>query len=241
MSIEIQKNINTWLSQIENEYKAANSVDCVIFGYEESNLKVLVLECNMPPFEKMPSLVGDLIKPSENLEEAALRILEQRTGIKDIYLEQVSTFSDVHRHPLGRVISTAFYALVNVKDYNPSFLNSEDVVRWQNIEDIEDLAFDHNKILNVCIDRLRKAVRQMPIVFSILPQKFTLKQLQTVYEIILGVKLDKRNFRRKIKNFKLLKEHKESQQDVSHRPAKFYSLDPNMNDKIEDNGFSFGI
>ena len=239
MPIGLEENINTWISQLEKEYKVSNSVDCVIFGYGDDGLKVLALECNMPPFEKLPSLVGDLVRPDENLDEAAKRILDMRTGIKDLYLEQVSTFSDIGRHPLGRVISTAYYALINVADFNPYKLEFSEKVKWISTSDLDKMAFDHFEILNVCITRLRQALRQKPIGFSLLPSKFTLKQLQSVYEVILDVKLDKRNFRRKLKKFQILKEHKDLQQDVNHRPAKYYSFD--LKKYNQNNGYHFQL
>ena len=243
MAKEIEENINTWISQIETEYKAANSVDCVIFGYDEEDdsLKVLVLECNMPPFVGLPSLVGDLVRPTEDLDNSALRILEQRTGIKDLYLEQVATFGNTNRHPLGRVISTAYYALLKVSDYIPLSQSNTDKVKWMSIKDISEMAFDHKNILEVCVERLKKAVRQKPIGFTLLPKMFTLKQLQSVYEVILGIKLDKRNFRRKLKNFEILIEHQKLQKDVNHRPAKYYSFNFYEYNKREKEGYGFEL
>ncbi|NNF35605.1 MAG: NUDIX hydrolase [Saprospiraceae bacterium] len=235
------ENINTWLSHLKEDYKVAISVDCVIFGYDNQELKVLLLESNMPPFEGQESLVGDLVRPSETLDDAAQRILEQRTGIINLYLEQVATFSDIDRHPLGRVISTAYYSLIKVQDYAPEVKPDGLKVTWKSIQDINQLAFDHNLILNTCLQMLQRRVREKPIGFSLLPHKFTLKQLQSLYEAILGIKLDKRNFRRKIKNSEILIEHSESQQDVRHRPAKYYSFNKeNYNRKLEA-GYSFDI
>jgi 8-oxo-dGTP diphosphatase len=236
-----QENINTWLSHLKEEYKVAVSVDCVIFGYDKQELKVLLLECNMPPFEGQYSLVGDLIRPSETLDNSAQRVLEQRTGITNLYLEQVATFSDIDRHPLGRVISTAYYSLIKVDDYAPEDKPDSLKVSWKSINEVEELAFDHNLILQTCIDTLQRRVREKPIGFSLLPNKFTLKQLQSLYEAILGIKLDKRNFRRKIKNAEILLEHSESQQDVRHRPAKFYSFNKDNYHRKLEAGYSFDI
>jgi 8-oxo-dGTP diphosphatase len=241
MAVKVEENINIWLSQIQTEFKAAISVDCVIFGYDDNSLKVLVLECNMPPFEGMPSLVGDLVHPDENLEEAVQRVLQQRTGIKDLYLEQVQTFSAVDRHPLGRVISTAYYSLVKVNDYNPAIMDTREKIEWVDVNEVGIMAFDHNLILEVCIERLQKVVTEKPVGFSLLPRRFTLMQLQAMYEAILGKKLDKRNFRRKLKNFKILIEHTEAQQDVAHRPAKYYSFDTQAYHKKSKNGFNFDL
>ena len=218
------ENINTFLSHIKDEHKVALSVDCVIFGYMTGELKVLLLECNMPPFVGQYSLVGDLIQSCETLEESALKILKQRTGITDLYLKQVGTFSSIDRHPLGRVISTAYYTIIKENDYAPRESDNSLKVVWKSIDKIEDLAFDHNVILKKSLETLRWRVRNKPFGMKLLPKKFTLKELQALYEAVLGIELDKRNFRRKLKNSNLLVAHKESQQDVKHRPAQFYSF-----------------
>jgi 8-oxo-dGTP diphosphatase len=233
MIFDAEENINTWMTHIGQVSKAAISVDCVIFGYNENTLKVLVLECNMPPFEKLPSLVGDLIQGDESLEEAAARVLFQRTGLGKLYLEQVNTFSAPDRHPLGRVVSTAFYSLMQLSDYEPQPLEYENVY-WLDINEIDNMAFDHKEILEFALKRLKRTVKEKPIGFNLLPSKFTLLQLQSLYENILGVKLDKRNFRRKLKSLDILIEHKELQTDVSHRPAKLYSFDKKLYQEKHD-------
>lgn len=236
-----QENINTWLSHIKGDYKVAISVDCVVLGYDNQELKVLLLESNMPPFEGKNSLVGDLVRPSETLDDAAQRILEQRTGITNLYLEQVATFSDINRHPLGRVISTAYYSLVKARDYAPDVKSNGLNVTWKSIQEIKELAFDHNLILETCLNVLKRRVREKPIGFSLLPQKFTLKQLRSLYEAILGIELDKRNFRRKIKKAEILIEHSELQKDVRHRPAKYYSFNKENYNRKQEAGYSFDI
>ena len=235
-----KENINTWLSQINTEYKTAVSVDCVILGYDESDIKVLLLKCDMPPYEGLYSLVGDLVRPSEDLDMAAERILRERGGMKNVYMEQVQSFSKVDRHPLGRVITIAYYSLIRINDYhqnghaNPNY-------KWINVKEIKELAFDHMEILQVCLNKLQKQLREHPIGFNLLPQKFTLKELQTLYEVILGIKLDKRNFRRKLLSQDLLIDLKETQTDVAHRPAKLYSFDQEKYAAKIDSGFTFDI
>lgn len=178
----------------------------------------------MPPHEGKKSLIGDLVKSHETLDQAGQRILEHRTGIKDLYIEQVSAFSDPKRHPLGRVISIAYYSLVRIKNFE-LIDNDEKHLEWIPISNIGVMAFDHNKILSDCLSRLRRRLKERPIGFSLLPKKFTLIQLQRLYEIILGFELDKRNFRRKLHSTELLIDLNEFQQDVSHRPAKLFSFD----------------
>jgi 8-oxo-dGTP diphosphatase len=223
-SIPNSENINTWISELNSDAKAAISVDCVIFGYNEKELSVLQIECNMPPHEAKMSLIGDLVKSYETVDEAANRILEKITGLSDLYLEQVQTFSDPNRHPLGRVISVAYYSLIKTDKYE--LIDKEHKhLRWVPITSTEEMAFDHQQIMNLCYNRLKKRLRERPVGFSLLPKKFTLIQLQRLYEIILGIELDKINFRRKLKATGLLKDLGEVQQDVSHRPAKLYTFD----------------
>lgn len=238
MPFSNEENINTWIEHLSETSKVAISVDCVIFGYDENALKVLVLDCNMPPFEGLPSLVGDLIQREESLENAAQRVLLQRTGLSNLYLEQVNTFSHPDRHPLGRVISTAYYSLMQLSDYQISPFEYEDVY-WLDICEIDKMAFDHKDILDVCLNRLKKTVKEKPIGFHLLPSKFTLLELQSLYEVILGVKLDKRNFRRKLNSLNILIEHKELQTDVSHRPAKLYSFDKKFYSEKLDRKINF--
>jgi len=219
-----KENINTWITRINTDSKAAISVDCVVFGYDETGLKILLIDCDMPPHEGKMSIVGDLVRSDENLDQAATRILEQRTGLANLYMEQVKAFSEPKRHPLGRVITLAYYSLIKIKDY--IIVDKEHKQpKWINIEDIGDLAFDHNEIVSTCLESLQKKVREHPIGFSLLPKKFSLMQLQNLYETVLGIELDKRNFRRKLNSLKLLIDLGENQKEVSHRPAKLYSFD----------------
>jgi 8-oxo-dGTP diphosphatase len=240
-SIPNSENINTWISELNSDAKAAISVDCVIFGYNEKELSVLQIECNMPPHEAKMSLIGDLVKSYETVDEAANRILEKITGLSDLYLEQVQTFSDPNRHPLGRVISVAYYSLIKTDKYE--LIDKEHKhLRWVPITSTEEMAFDHQQIMNLCYNRLKKRLRERPVGFSLLPKKFTLIQLQRLYEIILGIKLDKRNFRRKLKATGLLKDLGEVQQDVSHRPAKLYTFDYERYAEMENsNDLKFDI
>jgi 8-oxo-dGTP diphosphatase len=235
------ENINTWISQINMDYKAAVSVDCVIFGYDENHLHVLLLKSDMPPFEGKYSLLGDLVTSFENLDESAERVLVQRTGLEGVFLEQVKTFSDVDRHPLGRVITTAYYSLVKL---NNSLFRMEEEnpnLKWHKVSEIKKLAFDHNIILETCLTQLRYRLRDRPIGFNLLPKKFSLKQLQNLYEKVLDIELDKRNFRRKLKALDLLVDLNENQSDVNHRPAKLYSFDHVKYEKKKKKGFNFEL
>lgn len=234
-------NINTGLSKIDNELLMAVSVDCVIFGYGEGKLKVLLLECGMEPFKGQYSLVGELVRKDEDPEDAAARILNEWTGIEDLYLEQVRSFGDPSRHPLGRVITIAYYSLVKIGELAKATGGGlPEHARWFEVNDqLPDLAFDHNYILLECYNKLKKRLREKPIGFSLLPKKFTLNQLQSLYETVLDIELDKRNFRRKLKSLELLIDLDETQQDVAHRPAGLYSFNEELYEEQELKGLHF--
>ncbi len=210
--------------QLDNFFKSAFTVDNIIFGFDEDDIKVLLIKRKEDPYMDKWALPGYFIKEDENLDDAAVRVLEELTGLKDVYLEQVSTFGDINRHPKGRVITVAYYSLVAIHDYNirPSRIASE--AEWIKVKDIEELSFDHYKILQSCFQRLKRKVRIEPIGFELLPPKFTLTDLQHLYEAILEVKLDKRNFRKKILSMDLLVDLNEVQEGVAHRPARLYKF-----------------
>ena len=235
------ENINIQLSGVEDSYRFAVSVDCVIFGYSEAqSLQVLLLTCNMAPYDGLWGLLGDLLHPDENLEEAPSRILRERAGLLDVYYEQVQTFGRVNRHPIGRVVSTAFYSLVQISSI-PLPSSSFNRVRWFNIDELDHLAFDHQEIIETCLARLRRRLRESPLGFNLLPQKFSLPQLQTLYEVALDITLDKRNFRRKIKSLEILEELDEYQSDVGHRPGRLYQFRPDRYEKLRRRGLKFEL
>ncbi len=235
------KNINTEMTQIDDYFKSAISVDCVILGFDANGLKVLVIKSQVDPFIGMWTLLGDLIHPSEHLHDAAKRVLNKHSGMGDaVYLEQVEAFGNADRHPLGRVITIAYYSLVKLSDYDSSTTENSTAV-WKSIDELGKMGFDHNEILVACIQRLRRRVRERPIGFDLLPHKFTLTQLQSLYEAVLGEKLDKRNFRKKIISMNLLVDLKETQKEVAHRPAKLYKFDEEKYKKLESEGFSFEL
>jgi 8-oxo-dGTP diphosphatase len=217
---EVEKHIH------RDFFRIAVSVDCVIFSYSEKALKVLLIKSDLEEFQGLWSLLGDLVKLDEDLEAAPYRVLQERTGLKDVYLEQVHTFGQVDRHPSGRVITTAYYALI---DINHSKLQlSDNELHWHDINDIEALAFDHELILKTCLSRLREQVMEQPVVFNLLPEKFSLRELQDLYEAILGMPLDRRNFRKRIMLKNWLVDLAEMEMDVPHRPGKLYKLRPQL-------------
>jgi len=203
-------------------FNIAISVDCVIFGYENKELKVLLIKSDLEEFEGLYSLLGDLIKPDEDLDMASYRILKARTGMQDLYLEQVHAFGTLDRHPSGRVITIAYYSLINIKHHKLQLSHNE--LHWHSVRDIRKLAFDHKLILDICLQRLRQQVMENPVIFNLLPEKFSLRELQELYESILGLELDRRNFRKKISVKDWLVDLEEMEMNVPHRPGKLYSL-----------------
>jgi 8-oxo-dGTP diphosphatase len=197
-------------------------VDCVIFGFEKKELKVLLIKSDLEEFADKWSLLGDLINPDEDLDSAPYRVLKQRTGLDDVFLQQVGSFGDINRHPSGRVITTAYYSLINTRDHQLKITDNE--VHWHAVTEVKELAFDHKKIMDACLNRLRVQVMDEPIVFNLLPEKFSLRELQDLYQSILGIQLDRRNFRKKISLKNWLQDLNEMEKEVPHRPGKLYKL-----------------
>lgn len=210
-------------------FNIAISVDCVIFAYDEKELKVLLIKSDLEEFSGLYSLLGDLVRTDEDLDAASYRILLERTGMEDVYLEQVHTFGSINRHPSGRVITTAYYSLIDVKNHNLRLDNNE--LHWHSVKGIKKLAFDHKSILDTCLDRLREQVMEHPVVFNLLPEKFSLRELQELYEAILSVDLDRRNFRKKIAIKDWLVDLNQMEEDVPHRPGKLYKVKPEFKRK----------
>lgn len=203
-------------------FNIAVSVDCVIFGYDNKELKVLLIKSDLEEFRGLYSLLGDLVRPDEDLDEASYRILRDRTGMDDVYLEQVHSFGGIERHPSGRVVTIAYYSLIDIKHHKLQLSNND--LHWHSVNEIKKLAFDHKLILDTCLNRLREQIMENPVVFNLLPEKFSLRELQELYESILGVDLDRRNFRKKISIKDWLQDLNEMESNLSHRPGKLYSV-----------------
>jgi 8-oxo-dGTP diphosphatase len=216
------KTLKTIQSEIQSLNKVALSVDCVIFGFDENKLKVLLIRSDLKSYEGQWSLLGDLVGPEEDIDNAAYRILKQRTGMDDVYLEQVHTFGEVGRHPAGRVVTVAYCSLINIQHHQLAILDNE--LHWHDVANITSLAFDHTKIFETCYCWLQKRVQEHPLGFSLLPNKFSLRELQNLYEAILNVKLDRRNFRKKFFAMDFLVDVNEIEKDVPHRPGKLYKF-----------------
>jgi 8-oxo-dGTP diphosphatase len=216
------KTLQVIQSEVESTNRIALSVDCLIFGFDESKLKVLLIKSDLKKYLGKWSLLGDLVFPNEDLDAAAYRILKQRTGLNDVYLEQVHTFGKVSRHPAGRVVTVAYYSLINVQHHKLNILDNE--LHWHDVKTMDSMAFDHKEIFDSCLLQLQKRVQEHPLGFNLLPKKFSLRELQNLYEAILDIKMDRRNFRKKFFSMDFLIDLKEMEQDVPHRPGKLYKF-----------------
>jgi 8-oxo-dGTP diphosphatase len=217
------------------------TVDCIIFGLDETGrLKVLLIQRAKNPFKDHWALPGGFVDMDEDLEAAALRELKEETGVENIFIEQLYTFGTPGRDPRGRVVSVAYFALVNLAEHKLGADTDAQDVRWYALDELPVLAFDHAVILETAINRLRGKVRYQPIGFELLPDSFTLTQLQTLYETILGKALNKRNFRTKILKMGILAEDK-MLRGVAHRPAQMYKFDQQKYDDYLQKGFNFEI
>ena len=221
--------------------RPALTTDCVIFGFDGGELKLLLLQREKDPFKGKWVLPGGFVYMDETTEACANRILQEKAGVRDVFIEQLYTFSEVDRDPRDRVISVAYYALVNTKQYE--LIAGRDTLKaeWFELSKLPKLAFDHSRIVRVAIERLRGKISYQPIGFELLNEKFTLTQLQAIYEAILEVPLDKRNFRKKIMGMGLLKALNEKEQNVGRRAAMYYSFDDKAYKELTKKGFHFEL
>ncbi len=215
------------------------AVDCVVFGLDREGLKVLLIQRDLPPFEAEWALPGGFVEQQETLEQAARRELREEAGIIRVYLEQFQTFDCMDRDPRGRVLSVAYYALVNIRDHRVRAATDARNVRWSRFQRMPPLAFDHDRIVRAALERLRERVRSKPVGFELLPPRFSLTQLQHLYETVLGARLDKRNFRRKVLRLGILKALDEKETGVAHRAARLYSFDPDRYAEVSKKGTGF--
>ena len=221
--------------------RAALTVDCVVFGLDDEDLKVLLIQRDLPPFEGRWALPGGFVHLDETLEQAARRELSEETGLKKVYLEQLRTIGDVERDPRERVVTVAYYALVKLSDHRVQAATDAREAAWFSVDDQPNLAFDHDTILEMAHARLRSKVRYQPIGFELLPNRFALRHLQHLYEVVLDRPLDKRNFRKKILAMDILVELDEVETDVAHRAARLYRFDKKKYRRLTKQGFNFEI
>lgn len=213
----------------------AVTTDCVIFGFDGSELQVLLIERGIEPFKGKWAFPGGFLNMDETAQEGALRELKEETGLKNAYIEQFNTYSNPGRDPRERVITIAHYALVRIQEVK----GGDDAAKaqWFPIDEVPQLAFDHDKILRDAMRKLRERIHFEPIGFELLPEKFTMRDLQILYESILGVKFDRRNFAKKMMHYELLNQLDETVRPTAKRDALLYSFNKENYELFKKNGF----
>lgn len=216
----------------EQDFKVA--VDCIIFGFDGEGLKLLLLKRDFAPCKGGWSLVGGFLQADENLDQAAERVLRHYTGIERVYMEQLMTFSEVDRDPGGRVLSAAYFALMDIRNYHKQ-VNS---AVWILLEEVPQLIFDHNQMVKKSLGRMRRRASNCPIGFNLLPKEFTLPTLQQLYETIFDSEMDKRNFRKKIQGMNILVNTGRKDHSNSKKGAYLYSFDEQKYNEMLENGYN---
>lgn len=227
-----------------NSYSTADkvllAVDCIIFGFDHEGLKILLIKRDFEPEKGKWSLIGGFLKKEEVLDTAAIRILESYTGLQDIYMEQLHTYSDIDRDPVERTISVAYYALINIENHNAEMIQNYDP-KWFSVADMPKLIFDHDTMLRHAMRRLRYRTSTKPVGFELLPEKFTMRQLLELYEAILDKELDKRNFISKINSLDILVKLDEKDMQSSRKGSYLYKFDKEKYDAKLLNDFVLNL
>ena len=221
--------------------RPAVTTDCVIFGFDGNELNLLLIARGIEPFKGQWAFPGGFVRMQETTETCARRELAEETGLDHVYLEQLYTFSDIERDPRGRTVSVAYFALVKSDERQPVAGDDAGKAQWFSLNEVPELAFDHDKILEVALERLRGKIRYQPIGFELLPEHFTLPQLQRLYEAILQQPLDRRNFRKKIMKYDILEPLDKKEKGTPHRAARYYRFNREKYQALVEKGFNFEI
>lgn len=224
----------------QEQVKFYVAVDCIILGFNNNELNVLLYKRNFEPLKGSWSLMGGFARSEESLDDAASRVLTECTGIDNIFMEQIGAYGDVTRDLGERVISVAYYALVNMNDFSPELLEEYNAT-WTKINEVPNLIFDHNRMLKDALSRLKRKAATRPVGFNLLPEKFTLPQLQCLYEAIYQTPLDKRNFRKKLNAMDILEKLDEKDKKNSKRGAFYYMFNKEKYDRLLEQGFYFSL
>jgi len=218
------------------------AVDSIIFGYDihQKEIKLLLIKRSFNPAKGKWSLAGGFVEPEESLDNAACRILRSLTGLRNVYMKQLHCFGDIDRDPGARVISTAYWALIKIKDIGAK-LNEENSAHWQSLNQLPDLIFDHKEMVERALKELKMQIRIKPVGFELLPEKFTLVQLLDLYEAIYQRAIDKRNFRKKILSMNILEKLDEKEKETSKKGAFYYRFIKERYTKLVKNGFDFNL
>lgn len=233
----VESTLGTFYSGTE---KILVAVNCVIFGFDQRSLKLLLLKRSIEPAKGRWAIMGGFVKNEESLDDSARRILKQLTGLDQVFMEQLHGFGDVNRDPGGRVISVAYYALIRV-DTQDHRLVEEHGAHWIALNELPELIFDHGAMMDMALQQLRMKARFGPIGFELLPEKFTLPDLQSLYEAIYQEELDKRNFRKKIISMNLLEKLTDKDKSTSRKGAFFYRFDKEKYESLLKKGFNFEL
>lgn len=224
----------------QNEVQFYVAVDCIILGFNKNELNVLLYKRNFEPMKGQWSLMGGFVKSGESINEAASRVLAECTSIDNLFMEQVGAYGDVTRDLGERVISIAYYSLVNMDLFNSETLKEHNAV-WTKLSELPVLIFDHEQMIKDTLSILKKKAATRPVGFNLLPEKFTLPQLQSLYETIYQTSLDKRNFRKKLNSMDILEKLDEKDKKNSKRGAFFYTFNKEKYDKLLEDGFYFSL
>jgi len=216
------------------------AIDCIIFGFEGSTLKLLLQKRRFDPLRGEWSLMGGFLDADENFNDAAKRITAELTGLDDVYYEQLEVFGKINRDSVARVLSVPFFALIKINEYN-SEATTRTGAKWFPVSNFPNLIFDHNEMVTAALEKLRRRCRIRPIGFELLPEKFTIPQLQALYEAILMETLDKRNFRKKLLSMNLLDKLDEKDKESSRKGAWLYHFNRKRYEDFMLNGFNFEI
>ncbi|MEL1242214.1 NUDIX hydrolase [Flavobacterium flavipallidum] len=228
------------LNSYSSEDKVLLSVDCIIFGFDNEGLKILLIKRDFEPERGKWSLMGGFLKKEESLNNAATRVLNHYTGLQNVYMEQLYAFSEVDRDPVDRTISVAYYALINIENHNTELIKNYDA-EWFNISNMPKLIFDHDDMVAHAIRRLRYRTSTKPVGFELLPEKFTMRQLLELYEAILDKALDKRNFISKINSLDILVKLNEKDMLSSRKGSYLYMFDKEKYDAKSLNNFALNL
>lgn len=224
----------------DHQSKFILAIDCIIFGFDQEELKLLLIKRDFEPEKGKWSLMGGFLRDNETLTDTANRVLFELTGLTDIYLEQLSAFSEPDRDPVERTISVAYFALINTAEHKTDLLKSSSPT-WFSVNDLPDLIFDHNEMVQQAIRRLRYRTSVEPIGIELLPAKFTMRQMQKLYETIYGEEIDKRNFTKKIAYLDILTKLDEKDKGSSRKGSWLYEFDQEKYKRKVKEGFSFKI
>lgn len=231
---------NSLLGLYDNNDRFYIAVDCIILGFQEGELKLLLIKRNFNPCKGEWSLMGGFLNKNESIDHAAERVLQELTGLENVFMEQIGIFGDIDRDPDERVLSAAYYALINIDDYDKELVHHHNAV-WARLNMLPPLIFDHKIMVKEALKQLKRRATVEPVGFNLLPKYFTLPQFQTLYEAIFGESLDKRNFRKKVLAMEVLEKTEEKDKSKSKRGAFYYRFDADKYNALIQNGSSFAL